>query len=274
MDIDFSVVLVSLTFAAGVIWAIDRLFLLPGRKQLLEKTMASQAVTAAPTGRSTELQEKILKEPVVVEYAISFFPVLLVVLVLRSFIIEPYQIPSGSMIPTLEIGDFILVNKYSYGIRLPVIGTKVFDMDEPRRGEIMVFIPPHEDRYFIKRVVGTPGDTIRYEDKVIYVNGERQDQKFIARLPVSNPSFMVFEEELGGIKHQIHRDLMKDSSSREWVIPEGYYFMMGDNRDRSSDSRMWGMVPEENIRGKAVAIWMHKPPGLQLPEFNRNGSIN
>jgi len=220
-----------------------------------------------------KVADKLLKEPLVVEYAISFFPVLLIVLVLRSFIVEPYQIPTGSMIPTLQVGDFILVNKYSYGVRLPILGTRILEVDDPRNGEIMVFIPPHEDRYFIKRVIGIPGDTIRYEDKVLYVNGERQNQTLVARLPASNPRYMVFDEDLMGAEHRIHRDLMRDGSAREWVVPEGYYFMMGDNRDRSSDSRMWGLVPEENIRGKAFAIWMHKPPGWRLPEFGRDGWI-
>ena len=112
--------------------------------------------------------EKILREPILVEYSISFFPVLAIVLVLRSFLFEPFQIPTGSMIPTLEVGDFILVNKYSYGIRLPVIGTKFVDVGEPQNGDVMVFIPPHEDEYFIKRVVGIPGDRVRYQDKTIY----------------------------------------------------------------------------------------------------------
>jgi len=273
MDIDFAVVLVSLTFASGVIWLFDRLVLLPGRNKALATFRREKPVAPDTQQVSDEVADKLLKEPVVVEYAISFFPVLLIVLVLRSFIVEPYQIPTGSMIPTLLVGDFILVNKYSYGVRLPILGTRILEVDDPRNGEIMVFIPPHEDRYFIKRVIGIPGDTIRYEDKVLYVNGERQDQTLVARLPASNPRYMVLEENLMGAEHRIHRDLMRGGSAREWVVPEGYYFMMGDNRDRSSDSRMWGLVPEENIRGKAFAIWMHKPPGWRLPEFGRDGWI-
>ena len=164
--------------------------------------------------------EKLLKEPVVVEYAISFFPVLLVVLVLRSFLAEPFQIPTGSMIPTLKVGDFILVNKFAYGIRLPAIGTKVIDVRDPKNGDVMVFIPPHEDEYFIKRVVGIPGDRIRYADKTIYVNGVQQEQTFVAQVPVNNPQYRVMEETLGGVKHLIHLDRYRDKQVQEWVVPE------------------------------------------------------
>jgi signal peptidase I len=207
------------------------------------------------------------------EYAEAIIIALMLALFIRTFVIQAFKIPSGSMIPTLQIGDFILVNKYHYGIRLPVIGTKILDMDEPKNGEIMVFIPPHEDRYFIKRVIGIPGDKIRLEDKVLYVNGIKQTQTFVAQLPPDNPQYLVYEEDFVGVKHLIHRDLFRDRSGREWVVPDGHYFMMGDNRDKSSDSRRWGLVPEENIRGKAFAIWMHKPPGFNLPEFGRNGWI-
>lgn len=273
MDIDFSLVLVSLTFAAGFIWAFDRIFLFPGRIEAVGTFRDNSRGKRSGKTDVDKMAPQLIKEPLVVEYARSFFPVLLLVLVLRSFLIEPYQIPSGSMIPTLQIGDFILVNKFNYGIRLPVIGTKLFDIDEPKNGEIMVFIPPHEDRYFIKRVIGIPGDTIRFEDKILFVNGVKQEQKFVAQLPPHNPQYLVYEEDFAGVKHLIHRDLFRDRSVQEWVVPDGHYFMMGDNRDRSSDSRVWGLVPEENIRGKAFAIWMHWAPGFNLPEFGRNGWI-
>ena len=121
------------------------------------------------------------QEPMVIEYAKSFFPVLLIVLILRSFLVEPFQIPTGSMIPTLEVGDFILVNKYAYGVRLPVIGTKIVDVADPQRGDVMVFIPPHVDSYYIKRVIGMPGDTVRYEDKRLFINGELIGEEFVGR---------------------------------------------------------------------------------------------
>ncbi|MFB0932976.1 MAG: signal peptidase I, partial [Pseudomonadales bacterium] len=216
---------------------------------------------------------KILAEPIYVEYSVSFFPVLLIVLVLRSFIAEPFQIPTGSMIPTLKVGDFIVVNKYAYGIRLPVIGTKIFDIDEPKNGDVMVFIPPHEDQYFIKRVVGIPGDRVRYEDKVLFINGVEQVQKFVAKIPPNKPRYVVYEETLGGANHLIHKNNFRDTRAYEWVIPEGHYFMMGDNRDQSSDSRYWGLASEENIVGKAFAVWLHKEPGMHFPDFSHNGWI-
>ncbi len=260
MSINFPLFLVVATALTGLIWLIEAFFLKPRRE-------------AAAEGVPEPMKEEALKEPVVVEYSISFFPVLAIVLVLRSFLFEPFQIPTGSMIPTLEVGDFILVNKYTYGIRLPVIGTKVVDMEAPQNGEIMVFIPPHQDEYFIKRVVGIPGDTVRYQDKVLYINGEKQEQTFVAQIPPVNPRVLRYREKLGEVEHLIERNPYLDARVDEWVVPEGHYFMMGDNRDQSSDSRYWGLVKEENIVGKAVAIWLHKKPGLRLPEFSRNGWI-
>lgn len=178
------------------------------------------------------------------------------------------------MIPTLEVGDFILVNKFTYGIRLPVIGTKILDVNEPKNGEVMVFIPPHQDEYFIKRVVGIPGDRVRYQDKTLYINGEKQSQTFISQIPPVNPKYLIYSENLGGVDHIIQRNPFQDARVDEWVIPPGHYFMMGDNRDQSSDSRYWGLVPESNIVGRAIAVWLHKKPGLRLPEFSRNGWIH
>lgn len=263
MSINFPLILVLATAITGLIWLLDILFLRPRR---LEKLAAAGDV-------NEEIREKVLAEPIVVEYSISFFPVLAIVLVIRSFLFEPFQIPTGSMIPTLQVGDFILVNKYTYGIRLPVIGTKVFDVSDPENGEIMVFIPPHQDEYFIKRVVGIPGDRVRYQDKTLYINGEKQNQTFVAQIPPVNPRYLVYREKLGETEHLIQRNPYRETRVEEWVIPEGHYFMMGDNRDQSSDSRYWGLVSEENIVGRAVAIWLHKKPGLRLPEFSRNGWI-
>jgi signal peptidase I len=261
MSVNFPLILVLATAATGLIWLLDYLLLRPKR------------IDAANLVKSEADKQEVVKEPVVVEYSISFFPVLAVVLVLRSFLAEPFQIPTGSMIPTLLVGDFIVVNKFAYGIRLPVIGTKVIDIDSPKNGEVMVFIPPHEDQYFIKRVVGIPGDTVRYEDKKLFINGELQPQEFVAALPPGRPQYQVFKETLGGVDHLIHRNMYRDSSGEEWVVPEGHYFMMGDNRDESSDSRFWGLVSEDNIVGKAFAIWLHKKPGMNLPGFSRNGWI-
>ena len=261
MSFNFPLILLLGTAISGLIWLIEIFFLRPRRKQAAEQSKQSKTA------------DDQLKEPLIVEYAISFFPVLALVLVLRSFIAEPFQIPTGSMIPTLLVGDFIVVNKFAYGIRLPVIGTKIIDVDDPKNGDVMVFIPPHEDEYFIKRVVGIPGDRVRYEDKKLYINGELQPQKFIAQLPPNRPTYQVLEETLGGVTHLVHHNMVRDNSVREWVIPEGHYFMMGDNRDQSSDSRYWGLASEENIVGKAFAVWLHKEPGLSMPNFSHNGWI-
>lgn len=269
MSIDFPLLLVLATFITGAVWLIDIFILRPGRRAAAQRVKEG----IRDEEERNKAAEKVLKEPAVVEYSISFFPVLLIVLVLRSFLAEPFQIPTGSMIPTLEVGDFILVNKFAYGIRLPVIGTKVVEVGEPKNGDVMVFIPPHTDEYYIKRVIGIPGDRVRYENKTLYINGDRQEQEFIARIPPTRPEYVVYEENLAGVEHLIHRVPYRQSRTREWVVPEGHYFMMGDNRDLSSDSRAWGMVPEQNIVGKAFAIWLHKDPGWRLPEFSRNDWI-
>jgi signal peptidase I len=218
------------------------------------------------------------RESVPVEYAKSFFPILFAVLLLRSFLFEPFQIPTGSMIPTLNIGDFIVVNKFAYGLRLPVTGTKILEVDAPKRGDVMVFIPPHDPNYFIKRVIGLPGEHVRYADNTVYIDGEpllQEEVEVIRELNVQHSREMV-----GGITHDIYTEAsQRFSRLYDWlppegaVIPEGHYFMMGDNRDNSSDSRYWGPVSEDRIVGKAVAVWMHKEKGLHLPEFGANRLI-
>ncbi len=250
MDINFPLVLVVLVFVTGVVWLIDALFLAKGRKE----------------GDT---------EPTIVEYSKSFFPVLAIVLVLRSFIAEPFKIPSGSMEPTLKNGDFILVNKFTYGLRLPVIRNKVVELNDPKRGDVMVFFPPHRKNYYIKRVVGVPGDVITMQGAHIYVNGVLQPQTVKAKLPVQRPTHIFASETLGGVEHDIRRQIVPGrlSQDRTYRVPEGQYFMMGDNRDDSSDSREWGFVPEENIVGKAFFVWMHWPSLTSLPSFGRSGSI-
>ncbi len=277
MDIDFSLVLLVLVLLTGAVALFDRMVNAEPRRQAVAKLKAVQQPPSEALAQAIAVAEQ---EPIVVEYAKSFFPVLLIVLLLRSFLVEPFQIPSGSMIPTLEVGDFILVNKYTYGLRLPVVGTKIVEINEPKRGEVMVFIPPHDSRYFIKRVVGLPGDTIRYEDKVLYINDERVQSQPIDQVEIEMPNGMMqsgilLTETLGEVEHetQIMNAPSRDGGRTVWVVPEGHYFMMGDNRDNSADSRVWGAVPESNIVGKAFAVWMHKEPGWTLPTFRRNGLI-
>ena len=252
MDIDLPAILFWAVLVCAVIWLVDLLFF---RKPRIEK-------------------DENAKDPALVEYAKSFFPVLLLVLVLRSFLAEPYQIPSESMVPTLEVGDFILVNKYAYGLRMPVFGTKFFAVGDPQPGDVMVFIPPHDPRYFIKRVIGVPGDNVRYENKALYINGERLDYELVGTVGGTrrNP-VKEYVETINGVSHSIYRDSRFERAD-EWEIPKGKYLMMGDNRDKSQDSRSWGLVSEANIVGKAVAIWLHKKPGLQWPTFARNQWLN
>ena len=180
MDIDFSLVLVCLVGACGALWLLDSLWIKKYRAQAIADYEATQ-IKGMTDEKVAQHIAALSQEPMVIEYAKSFFPVLLIVLILRSFLVEPFQIPTGSMIPTLEVGDFILVNKYAYGVRLPVIGTKIVDVADPQRGDVMVFIPPHVDSYYIKRVIGMPGDTVRYEDKRLFINGELIGEEFVGR---------------------------------------------------------------------------------------------
>jgi signal peptidase I len=278
MDIDFPLILVILVFGSGLIWALDAVFLAPGRRRALA-ALQERYPNWQEQGSKHEQQyqsqvAEAASQPLVVEYARSFFPVLAVVFVLRSFLVEPFQIPSSSMVPTLEVGDYILVNKYTYGIRLPVLRTKVLPLNEPERGDVMVFFPPHmNDTYFIKRVVGLPGDTVTYRGKVLYVNGERVERQPIAELPTPDARYSLGLEALGGSNHLMQVDSMRPGRDFSVVVQPGHYFMMGDNRDNSSDSRIWGQVPEQDIVGKAFAIWMHWDSFFSLPSFSRVGLI-
>jgi len=220
------------------------------------------------------LNKRINDEDSLVGFLGSLAPVLAIVVVLRSFMVEPFQIPSRSMEPTLKVGDFILVNKWTYGIRLPVLHTKILDVSSPQRGDVMVFFPPHQDRYFIKRVVGLPGDKINLIKGVLYINGEKMLQKALPDGTESARS-MVMQEDLDGVEHLMQRRSMPTRLSLNFsgTVPEGHYFMMGDNRDNSSDSRVWGPVPEDRIVGKAFAKWMFWDSFFSIPNFQRAGKI-
>ena len=247
MNFNFELILVVITSVCFVVWLIDKLFLRKKREG---------------------------KEPMPVEYARSFLPVLAIVLGLRSFVVEPFQIPSGSMIPTLIVGDFILVNKFAYGLRLPVVKTKVIDVDDPQRGDVMVFYPPHVPIYYIKRVVGLPGDKITMVNKVLYINGVKADQKLLARLPAGKPEYSLLEENLADVEHRIQTNIeLRREDNFSVVVKPGHYFMIGDNRNNSADSRFWGQVPERNIVGKAFGIWMNWGEFFSIPSFKRVGAI-
>jgi signal peptidase I len=265
MDFDFALILVVLTFVSGLIWLYDKLVLAPVRARKLQEAKQQNNLQELPEAAVQEIN----KEPGWVDTGRSLFPVLFIVLVLRSFLVEPFQIPSGSMLPTLKVGDFILVNKFEYGFRLPVLNTKVIAMNTPQRGDVMVFKFPEDTRInFIKRVVGLPGDVIRYQNKKLYINGEQQPHILQPETPPGNPYGLSFVENLKGIDHYIYQDTRWPSQNNEWVVPEGHYFVLGDNRDNSRDSRAWGFVPDNLIVGKAFAVWMHWESFFSLPSFS------
>lgn len=210
------------------------------------------------------------QEPLALDYARSFLPIFLIVLLLRSFVVEPFRIPSGSMMPTLLVGDFILVNKFTYGLRLPVLRTKVLDNNDPERGDVVVFRYPIDPKVdYIKRIVGLPGDKIRYAQKTLFVNGEPQPMSAIGQYRAdgsgtrANGSIEA-TEKLGNIDHQVLVNPFVPDFPQgcnvlrngEFTVKPGHYFAMGDNRDDSNDSRCWGEVPEANLVGKAFMIWM------------------
>jgi signal peptidase I len=278
MTLDFPLILVILVFGSGLIWVLDAIFLAKGRNAIqlrLQQEYPQWAVEGSEqAGQYRARVAESASEPTAVEYAKSFFPVLLIVFVLRSFLFEPFQIPSSSMVPTLKVGDYILVNKFTYGIRLPVIRDKVLDLNEPKRGDVMVFFPPHmNDTYFIKRVVGLPGDQVAYRNKEVFVNGKRLERDPLAILPEGKSRYQLGLETLGGAIHLMQVDQMRPARNFSVVVKPGHYFMMGDNRDNSSDSRVWGQVPEKDIVGRAVAIWMHWDSLFSIPSFSRLGTI-
>ena len=262
MTYDFSTLLVALTLASGGIWAIDSWLLKPRRQ-----SRGGAAGTPADS------------EPVWVEYARSFFPVFLIVLLLRSFVVEPFRIPSASMMPTLLIGDFILVNKFDYGIRLPVINAKIIVNRMPRRGDVIVFRYPEDpDIPFIKRVVGLPGDQVVYRDKTLFINGEEVSQAGLGEFHATGAGAAMDgaawqEEQLGDVAHGLLVDPNRPALDMQAVVPENQYFVLGDNRDNSKDSRFWGFVPDHNLIGRAFMIWMNWDSKNGGIEWSRIGTI-
>jgi signal peptidase I len=247
--VNLALILTVLTLFSGIVVALDKFAWKTSEKDSREKPGAKD---------------------ILVEYSRSFFPVLLFVLVVRSFVFEPFRIPSGSMMPTLLEGDFIFVKKYAYGLRLPVTETKVIETGEPQRGDVVVFrLPSDPSVNYIKRVVGLPGDTIVYERHRLTINGEQVD---LQRSDDNSWGAPVYVEDLDGRVHDI-LVMSPEYSTRDntYRVPEGHYWVMGDNRDRSKDSRFIGAIPEEYLVGEAVRIWMHFVP-WNMPDWGRIGT--
>jgi len=255
LTMNFELLLTLAVIFSGVIYILDKVYL-----------------------KKRRAQQKIPMPSTFVEYGRSFFPVLLAVLVIRSFIIQPVRVPTGSLEPTVLPGDFMAVSEFAYGLRLPVLRTKIMKVGEPRIGDIVVFrwpVNPNID--FVKRVVGTPGDRVEYKNKVLYINGrEATQEKVGSAVDVLEPQGDIpveeYTENLNGVRHEIFiNPVGGDNKDFSITVPEGHYFMMGDNRDDSDDSRMWGFVPEENLRGKAFMIWLSFDPKTREIRWNRIG---
>lgn len=291
---DFSLILFILLVITGVIWFWDRFSLAAKRNQ-----RAAEAAGSVPLvpGLNTQQQQELKEEASAkagkmswwVEYGVSFFPVILFVFILRSFIFEPFRIPSGSMLPTLQNGDFILVNKFQYGIRIPIINKKIIPIQNPKAGDVLVFKYPVDPSIdYIKRVVGLPGDTVRYAGNQLYINDQRVDLTPNGQYfePDRNNYVSEFTEQLGTETNQI---LLNTKQSQDYMpitrfpylencnysrhaveclVPEGNYFVMGDNRDNSLDSRYWGFVPDENVVGRAFFIWMNFSEPSRIGRFH------
>jgi signal peptidase I len=294
MSWNFALILFLLLVLTGLIWLAEVMVLRKRRQRLAQLAAARVPQLGANNAQArarqrNEVFEKTNRSPWWIEYAISFFPVILFVFLLRSFVVEPFRIPSGSMLPTLQAGDFILVNKFSYGIRLPIIDKKIIAVGSPKRGDVLVFrypVDPSVD--YIKRVVGLPGDEIIYRDKQLYVNGtivpRSPDGGYFE--PSQNSYVVQYKEKLGDVEHKM---LVEERRSKELLpiwrfpeiencqyffngvrcfVPQGQYFTMGDNRDNSLDSRYWGFVPDGNIVGKAFFVWMNFSDLGRIGRFN------
>ncbi|MBT5230369.1 MAG: signal peptidase I [Methylococcales bacterium] len=264
---DFALILVPLVAVTGAIWLIDTLFF---AKQRQAKHLMSLKNSI------NQGQEPIIDEPWFVGFSKSLFPVFLIVLVLRSFVMEPFRIPSNSMMPTLLTGDFIVVNKFAYGIRLPVVNLKLLDIGDPQRGDVIVFrYPKNPSQNFIKRVVGLPGDHIAYLNKKVFVNNELAPQvdsgKYVGvGKGAGMTGALLKEETLGNVTHNILVRSESPDRSFEFDVPEGHYFVLGDNRDRSHDSRYWGAVPDQNLVGRAFMIWMNWDEGISWERIGQS----
>ncbi|WP_295849881.1 signal peptidase I [uncultured Xylophilus sp.] len=299
---NFALLLMLATLVTGVFWLAERLVFLPRRRRAAEAVAASMAarreeltrqgirkVDGADEADVQQAQAKLLMQPWWLDWTAGLFPVIATVFLLRSFLFEPFKIPSGSMIPTLLVGDLILVNKFTYGIRLPVFNTKITEGNAPQRGDVMVFrYPPQPSMDYIKRVVGVPGDEVAYLNKRLTINGQPVPVNTLPDFFEEDAMryFKQFEEKLGSRTHRMINDpdrpaYVPGASNFEFKdncrytvegvtckVPEGHYFMMGDNRDNSLDSRFWGFVPDRNIVGKAFFVWMNFGNLKRIGGFN------
>lgn len=270
---DLELALLIGALVTGFVWLLDILFL--GNKR--RKRALEYSYNSTHGQEAMESINKEYREPWFLDLCKSFFPILLIVLILRSFIAEPFRIPSGSMMPTLLHGDFILVNKFSYGIRLPVLHKKVLNIGSPERGDVAVFrFPKNPADDYIKRVIGLPGDHIAYRDKKLYINGElmAQNKSGIYEGQGANSVMngaTILREDLDQQPHDILLKKIGYNAPSEFMVPQNHYFVMGDNRDHSSDSRIWGFVPEENLVGRAFLVWMNWDFAGKKFNFNRVG---
>ena len=298
---NFALILFVLLVLTGLVTLAERYFFRPRREAAAAAAVAALDQRAGPAEATrdaavlanarNDVRESHLRQPSWIEYPVSFFPVILIVFLLRSFLVEPFKIPSGSMLPTLLIGDFILVNKFTYGIRIPIINKKIVEMNQPQRGDVMVFrYPNNPSQDYIKRVIGTPGDTVAYQDKKLTVNGAEakltpdgdysyvenglnffSHQRQLEAFSGKTHAILVLQDyppvHLSGVEQfQFKENCVYNEAGFTCKVPQGHYFMMGDNRDKSSDSRYWGFVPDENIVGKAFLIWFN------FDELKRIGS--
>lgn len=295
---NFALILFILTIVTGAVWFLDKFYLSKQRRIVANAALAAfdgrnakleaDGIKPDVSGRA-QMEANILRQPTWIEYSGSFFPVIAMVFFLRSFLYEPFKIPSSSMVPTLVVGDLILVNKFTYGIRLPIINKKIININNPQRGDVMVFKYPKDTALdYIKRVVGVPGDKIVYKNKQLTVNGEKISyQQLPDYLDEEHLSYSKqYTENLTGVSHRILNDERAPSFVQNpdafpqhelctyniegfaCTVPPGQYFMMGDNRDNSLDSRYWGFVPDKNIVGKAFFVWMN------LGDIKRIGSFH
>lgn len=295
---NFALLMFLATFVTGIYWLAERFYFWPQRKKEAARLNAEAAARRAELERqglrhdmvqTEEGETRILRQPWWLDWTAGLFPVLFVVFVLRSFLFEPFKIPSGSMIPTLMVGDLILVNKFTYGVRLPVINTKITEGNAVERGDVVVFrYPPQPTMDYIKRVVGVPGDTVAYLNKRLTINGQEVPTTQLPEFFDTDAMryFAQFEEKLGEKSHKVLNTqgmpaFIQGASNFEFrenctysvegvtcKVPEGYYFTMGDNRDNSLDSRYWGFVPDGNLVGKAFFVWMNFGNLKRIGSFN------